>query len=117
MSECEMLPQVVNRHFYRGPGVDIGRQWQAHHFGNPFSHSAGTLATVHVLSREQAINRFSTWLDGTTDQDVEPERRAWILANEADLEKSKFLICYCKPKACHGDVYVERIVSRQKETL
>jgi hypothetical protein len=78
------------------------------HFGNPFSHERGTLAVVRVKTREEAIGRHKTWLDGTTDQEVEPERRLWILQNLHHL-RGKRIGCYCKPLPCHGDTYAERL--------
>lgn len=96
------MTSVVNLRYKRGE-VYVGRRDTGMHFGNPFSHQRGTLAKVRVASREEAIARFRTWLEGATDQDVEPERRAWILTN-VPLLRGKVLMCYCKPKLCHGDV-------------
>jgi len=93
---------VVNTRIRHG-GVYIGRASGSQHYGNPFSHQRGTLAKVRVRSRDEAIKRYRTWLEGTTDVEVEPVRRGWILANIPGL-RGKVLECFCKPKACHGDV-------------
>jgi hypothetical protein len=96
----------VNRRVERG-AVYIGRvAGSARHFGNPFSHGRGTLARVRVKSRPEAIARFRAWLRREADLDVEPERRDWVLAN-LRLLRGQVLECFCKPLACHGDVYVE----------
>ena len=87
-------------------GVYIGRTQTGYHFGNPFSHKKGTLATKVVKTRDDAINCFRAWLKGEAFQNIEPERRQWILANLESL-RGKKLRCYCKPLSCHGDVYVE----------
>lgn len=66
-------------------------------WGNPFSHKAGTLAEFRVATREEAIERF----------------RGWFLAQPDLVERckkelrGKVLGCWCKPKACHGDILAE----------
>src|SRR5262245_34444772 len=101
-----MLAKAVNIH--RGDAYDeyIGRRKHGMHFGNPFSDQPSTLAAVLCASRDEAIRLFRAWLDGRTHQDLEPERRAWILANLPTLA-GKRLGCFCKPLACHGDVLAE----------
>jgi len=103
--ESDMKTTVVNKHVDRGD-IYIGRLNGMPHFGNPFAHKQGTLATVLVGSRQEAIERFRFWLAGQTDQNLEPLRRAWILANLYRLQ-GKRLECFCKPAACHGDVLAE----------
>jgi len=95
---------VVNKKFHSKPGtIYIGRRPYGMHFGNPFTHRADTLASVRVKTRADAVERYQTWLEGTTDLDVEPERRAWILEKIPEL-RGAVLECFCKPLACHGDV-------------
>lgn len=48
-------------------------------------------------------NSFTYWLDSTDWHSIEPKRRQWILDNTHTLQ-NKRLGCFCKPKACHGDV-------------
>lgn len=55
-------------------------------------------------------NPFQIGLQGNRKEIIEKYRK-WILANESllkDLEslRGKRLGCYCKPKACHGDVLI-----------
>lgn len=78
------------------------------HFGNPFTHLNYGTATVKVNSREEAVQAFKEWLDGTKWQEIEPQRRQWILDN-IDTLRGKTLVCFCKPKSCHGDVIKERL--------
>lgn len=73
------------------------------HFGNPFTHLNYGSGLVRVDSRQEAIRRFATWLQGISDITLEPDRRKWILDNLDEL-RGKVLGCYCKPKACHGDI-------------
>jgi DNA polymerase len=76
------------------------------HFGNPFSDNPNSKASVLVKDRGEAIQFFREWILGQKHQNVEPERRKWILEHLGELE-GKRLGCYCTPKPCHGDVYVE----------
>jgi Domain of unknown function (DUF4326) len=104
VSEPVIRPTTVHRGF---GDVYIGRSHDAMHFGNHFSHKGGTLAVVRVDTLDEAVDRFDTWLDGTTDQNVEPDRRLWVLANIPRL-KGQRLRCFCKPLRCHGDVLARR---------
>ena len=88
--------------------VYVGRigSMSKQHYGNPFSHKKGTLAAVIVDSREEAVKAYRDWLYGRAWTHVEQDRRAWILTNMPAL-KGKTLVCWCAPKACHGDVLAE----------
>ena len=103
------MAEVLNIRFACGKDfVYIGRDpRRPMHYGNPFSHQAVSIASVKVASREEAIARFETWLDGTSDQTVEPARRLWIVQHLVDLAGHN-LGCHCRPKACHGDVLLRR---------
>lgn len=87
-----MTTTVVN---LRNDPYDVyigrGSKW-----GNPFSHKPGTTARFRVSSRAEAIRRYHEWI---IDQ---PE----LLAALPELV-GKRLGCFCKPKACHGDILVE----------
>lgn len=75
------------------------------HYGNPFSHLADIPTTVQVQNREEACNRFESWIREETDHDVESIRRLWILANLKNL-RGKVLGCFCKPLRCHCETYL-----------
>ena len=83
--------------------VYIGRQKRGMHYGNPFSAKSTSLAGVKVETREDSIESFRRWILGEAHQDIEPERRKWILANLMPL-RGRTLVCFCHPQACHGDV-------------
>jgi hypothetical protein len=78
------------------------------HYGNPFSHNPRSKAEIVVATREESIDACRRWLEGEAYQDVEPERRVWILEHLHEL-KGKILGCWCAPKSCHCDLYVELI--------
>jgi hypothetical protein len=82
--------------------VYVGRKKFGPHFGNPFSH----LPLPHCIpvgSRDEAIQAFKEWLDGSNHKDVEPERRQWVIDHLNDL-KGKTLGCYCAPLPCHAQI-------------
>lgn len=86
-----------------------------YHYGNPFSHKPGTLAAVKVETAEEAVQAFEDWLDGAAYQEVEPERRLWILNSLPSLA-GKVLGCWCvtpeQPDApCHGRTLARRAAS------
>jgi len=71
--------------------IGRGSKW-----GNPFSHKEGTLAEHVVGSREEAIAKYEEYLLSNQELvDALPEL------------KGKVLGCWCKPKACHGDVLLK----------
>lgn len=96
---------VVNKHhghqpdwkqsFYIGRGSPLG---------NPYSHMPNTKAEHWVRTREEAVSHYAEWLKHkiqTNDKDVCKALNRILRATETgDVQ----LICFCKPKACHGDV-------------
>lgn len=98
---------VVNLR-YKRYDVYIGRGGNSRqNFGNPFSHLTRGMGSIFVATREEAIQRFDSWLEGTSDVGLLPEKRQWILDHLPDL-KGKVLGCFCTPLRCHGDVLVRR---------
>ena len=95
--------------------IYIGRKSSTnHHYGNIASHLDNTLASIKVANRNDAIKAYQDWLDGVKYQDVEPDRRLWILAQIkrlAERGENISLSCFCRPYRCHGDVIRERILA------
>ena len=66
-------------------GIDTLRHPDANgmHFGNPFTHLEKEVkegrSAVLMPSVRESVAAFEQWLDGTAYQDVEPERRKWIV--------------------------------------
>jgi len=84
--------------------VYIGRprSGQPWNFGNPFRVGRDGI-------RGECVEMFRTWLetgDAQGSPDATPERRQWILDNIHTL-RGKRLGCFCKPRACHGDVLAD----------
>lgn len=80
------MTKVVNIRSGKPYDVYIGRgsKW-----GNPFE--IGKLG-----NREEVIKKYKVWILSQPP-----------LLNEIFKLKGKVLGCWCKPKACHGDVLVE----------
>lgn len=85
--------------------VYIGRPSK---WGNPFTHikDQQTTAEYVVLSRDEAISKYRDWIL------KQPE----LLKDLHEL-KDKTLGCWCKPKACHGDVLIELIDKENENDL
>lgn len=101
-----VMTLVVNQHKSKFSKY-IGRDSRnAMHFGNPFfvTNKKTKLGKVETANLRECLLAFNDWLDGTRFQDVEPERRQWVLDNLEQL-RGETLGCFCKPKACHGDIY------------
>lgn len=86
------MTSVVNIKNYNGDYVYIGRGSM---FGNPFK--IGKDGT-----REEVITKYEKYVRG----------RPEILADLPRLE-GQALGCYCKPKACHGDILVKLLRERR----
>jgi hypothetical protein len=77
--------------------VYIGRPSK---WGNPFTHKEESLAEHKVSTRKEAVEKYREWIlygDGKH------------LLDDLHELKGKTLGCWCKPKACHGDVLVELV--------
>jgi len=100
--------KIINVH---GPGrkygyVYVGRKFTGDkHFGNPFSH-LGLSNVVVVPDRDAACDAFEKWITSESYQDVEPERRQWIINNLNKL-RGKNLGCFCAPKRCHAETLMK----------
>ena len=83
-----MVTTVVNLH-HEPYDVYIGRKGkgQLGSFGNPFNDG----------TREENIENFERWVTTAGG-------RAAYIRNHLHLLYGKRLGCFCKPKACHGDV-------------
>jgi hypothetical protein len=75
--------------------VYIGRtgRGEDEYFGNPFRMGNGT-------SRDDSVQKFQKYFTDRIGKDSEFRRRVLEL-------KGKRLGCFCKPKACHGDVIAD----------
>ncbi len=94
---CKKEPYDV--YIGRAPG-ELGK------WGNPYTHKEGTTAKYKKDTREEAIEAYRDYIlkgEGTH------------LLKDLDELEGKILGCWCKPKACHGDILVE-IINERKQT-
>jgi len=95
--------------------IYIGRKNFGMHFGNPFSFGGKSkIAKLDFSTREECIDAFREWINGTNYTDIEPERRKWVL-DKMELLRGRSLGCFCKPQSCHGDVYVEMLEGKNRD--
>lgn len=92
-----MSTKVVNKHYHKSTSNDVyigrGSKW-----GNPYSHKSNTKAKFICSNRKEAIKLYREYI---TNGDGKH------LLNDLHELRNKNLVCFCKPKACHGDVLVE----------
>ena len=76
----------------------IGRNAQGiGYWGNRYSHSqTRVLGVIRVKSREEAVAKHAE------ETRADPGKVERIKRELKDL----ILVCWCKPRACHGDTYV-----------
>lgn len=85
-----MKTEVANIRTYQGRnGIRIDRTTI---FGNPY--------TVKRFGRKKSIAKFKAYFRDRLSWDKHFRIKVRLL-------EGKTLLCWCKPKACHGDVYVE----------
>lgn len=101
-----MTIYVVHKNDYDGKGIEIyiGRPSL---FGNPYSHlKRGTLAKYKVKTRQEAIEAYREYfiyqIMGNKVFYAELNR-----IKELSKNNDVYLLCWCKPLACHGDIIKE----------
>lgn len=109
--KARLLPTitVVNKHHketgeYIGRGSPLGNRWT--HLDSSYP------GVIKVATREEAIQHYKTWLDRMiANNDVLVCDELIRLVDIAHKKGELKLLCTCKPKACHGDVIRETILS------
>jgi hypothetical protein len=72
--------------------IGRGSKW-----GNPFKLSQDG-------SRTEVIIKYENWLKGQTD-----------LVSSIDELQDKPLVCFCKPKSCHGDILIKVLMMTENQ--
>jgi hypothetical protein len=99
--------RVVNKRTYSGNGTYIGRPSV---LGNPFTHKfGGTQARFIVASREDAVKRYNIYIREAYRDNSSVRDAINYLVKQYLLSGELTLICWCSPKACHGDVLAKLI--------
>lgn len=109
---------IVNRYKHKPTENDfyIGR---GSVLGNPYTHRDlnRTIAQFQCKTREEAIDRYRTYItDLIKNEDFSVRRELRAIVQAAIAGKDVYLVCYCKPKTCHGDILreiIEKIVENK----
>lgn len=91
------MPKVFNKHHKNAPknAIYIGR---GSVWGNPYTHLDSKCPDiVKVSSREEAVKAFEDMV--RKDENILNYIRQHL--------KGKDLVCFCAPRACHGDVLLK----------
>jgi hypothetical protein len=107
---------VVNKYKHTPTNLDfyIGR---GSPLGNPFSWHPGVDSKFRVADRAEAIKKFTEYLDHAIMNDVVVVHTLDQIA-EVARNYDVNLVCFCKPKDCHGDIIkrvLDRRIERQRE--
>lgn len=100
---------VVNKRTFKDNGdgtiIPIHRN---HTLGNPF--------TLHrEEDRSKVIEQYKEWIyQKIKDKDPTVTLALNTIANTVQQGKV-YLICFCAPKPCHGDVIKEIVINKMKE--
>jgi len=110
--------KVVNKHthkptkndIYIGRGSSLGNKWSSKESSKDY--------VVKTDSREESVRKYKNWfLKKVSEREKKVmESLRKILKREQETGEVN-LVCYCKPKLCHGDViksFLERIKSKIK---
>jgi hypothetical protein len=105
---------VVNKYKHQPTDHDvyIGR---GSVFGNPYSHLDSKHGVIKTETREEAIELFEKFLKYTmatkdsNDLKVTELKQGMKELVELAEKQDVNLVCFCKPKTCHGDIIKEWI--------
>lgn len=103
--------KVHNKHTLVEPlsnSIYIGR---GSIFGNPYTHKNldETMAKYQVSSRKIAIESYREYMEEMYKTNPEYRKEIDNLVKMNKEGKDINLICFCKPKSCHGDILKEFI--------
>lgn len=106
--------RVVNHKAHEPTELDvyIGR---GSPLGNPYTGTKElkyTKATYQSSSRESSIMEYKEYLNNKINEKDELICNELNRIYEMSLNGGVNLVCYCKPKPCHGDVIKEIILAK-----
>ena len=79
--------------------------------GNPFTHNGvrTNLAKLSFKTREDSIAAYEKYFDKMYGKDEELTKAFDEIYEHYKNGEDIYLQCFCKPKACHGDVIADRL--------
>ena len=89
----------------------IGRSKYGNPLGNPFTHNGvkTNIAKLSLKTREDAIEAFRIYFKKMYGKDPELTKAFDEIYEHYKNGEDVYLQCFCKPKACHGDVIAEEL--------
>ena len=90
--------RVVNKRHFKGNGIYIGRPSL---LGNPFVLGKDG-------NREEVIAEYKDYLKRAIEEN-EKVRAEFETIKELSTKGDVFIVCWCAPKKCHGDVIKQMI--------
>ena len=98
-----------------GKGISVIRGKSDKHYGNPFGAPDTSATVIMEGTVADRVKAFNDWLDGTAHQDVEPERREWILSqiSSGKLDGKNLIYYKTMTEQSHADALAERVNYRK----
>jgi hypothetical protein len=98
-----------------GKGISVIRGKSDKHYGNPFGAPDTNATVIMEGTVTDRVKAFNDWLDGTAHQDVEPERREWILSqiSSGKLDGKNLIYYKTMTEQSHADALAERVNYRK----
>ena len=101
-----------------GEGINVLRKAGNRHYGNPFTMlKTPTRADVKVGTLKEAVDRYTSWLEGTSDTDLQQARRQWILdqIDNGALDNQN-LLYFTKKTPNHAEALAAFVEKRKQST-
>lgn len=100
--------EVPVKEYYIGRGSFLG---------NPYTSKnlEDTKALFQCDSKEESLSKYKEYLLEKISSEDKDICKMLDDIETASAEGNAYLICYCKPKKCHGDIVKEIIDNRSKK--
>lgn len=100
-SHVEDHTNEVNNYYIGRPSI----------LGNPFSHNGvrTVFKTLTFKTREEAIEAYEKYFDKMYGKDEEFTKAFDEIYEHYKNGEDIYLQCFCKPKACHGDIIANKL--------
>lgn len=92
----------------------IGRNKCNNILSNPFTFNGvkTNLAKLSFKTREEALKGYEQYFDKMYGYDEEFTKKIDEIYEHYKKGEDIYLQCFCKPKACHGDIIAEKLQQR-----
>lgn len=98
-------------------GINVLRKEGNQHYGNPFTMlTSRTRADVKVATLQEAVDRYTSWLEGKSDTNLQQERRQWILEQiDQGALDGQNLLYYTKQTPNHALALAKFVEQRRSD--